>query len=99
MKFAIIGTTGQTGSIVAQTLAKNGHTVRAIVRNQAAAEKAIAQGYEAVIAPVDDLAALTAAFTDVDGAYLINPPAYMDADMFARARTVHKALLQALYRA
>ena len=95
MKFAIIGTTGQTGSIVAQTLAQNGHTVRAIVRNQAAADKAITEGYEAVIAPVDDVAVLTAAFTDVDGAYLMNPPAYMDADMFARAHAVHQALLQA----
>jgi uncharacterized protein YbjT (DUF2867 family) len=95
MKFAIIGTTGQTGSIVAQTLAQNGHTVRAIVRNQAAAEKAANQGYETFIAPVDDVAALTAAFTGVDGAYLMNPPAYMEADMFARAHTVHKALLQA----
>ena len=92
MKFAIIGTTGQTGSIVAQTLAQNGHTVRAIVRNQAAADKAITEGYEAVIAPVDDVAVLTAACTDVDGAYLMNPPAYMDAEMFARAHAVHQAV-------
>jgi len=95
MKFTVIGTSGQTGSIVAQTLKQNGHSVRAIVRNQAAADKAVAAGYEAVIASVDDVAALTAAFTGVDGAYLMNPPAYMDADMFARARVVHQALLQA----
>jgi uncharacterized protein YbjT (DUF2867 family) len=43
MKFAIIGTTGQTGSVVAQTLVEAGHTVRAIVRNQEAADKAAAK--------------------------------------------------------
>lgn len=95
MKFAIIGVTGQTGSAVAQTLLQSGHTVRAIVRNQAAAKKAARLGYESVIASVDDVAALTVAFTGVDGAYLMNPPAYMDVDMFARAKAVHHALLEA----
>ena len=95
MKFAIIGATGQTGSAAAQKLAEHGHQVRAIVRNQAAADKATKQGYEAFIAEVDDVNALTVAFTGVDAAYLMNPPAYMNENMFTRAHTVHKALLQA----
>jgi uncharacterized protein YbjT (DUF2867 family) len=32
MKFAIIGATGQTGKVVAQTLHAAGHEVRAVVR-------------------------------------------------------------------
>jgi NAD(P)H dehydrogenase (quinone) len=95
MKFAIIGITGQTGSVAAQTLVEAGHTVRAVVRNQEAANKAATQGYEPFIASVDDVAALTRAFTGVDGAYLMNPPTYTHENMFTRAHQVHESLLAA----
>lgn len=95
MKFAIIGITGQTGSVAARTLVEAGHKVRAVVRNQEAADKAAAQGYEPFIASVDDVEALTQAFTGVDGAYLMNPPAYTHENMFTRAHQVHAALLAA----
>ncbi|TDR32813.1 NmrA family NAD(P)-binding protein [Hydromonas duriensis] len=96
MKYAVIGATGQTGSVVAQTLKQAGHDVRAIVRGEVQAEKMRALGYEAFLAEVDDIAALTRAFSDVDGAYLINPPAYLSSDMFARAKQVHFSLLKAI---
>ena len=96
MKFAIIGATGQTGSAAAQKLSAQGHQVRAIVRNQAAADKVAHLGYEPFIASVDDANALSTAFKDIDGAYLMNPPAYGDENMFARAHLAHQALLQGI---
>lgn len=95
MKFAIIGVTGQTGSVAAQTLLEMGHDVRAIVRNQSAVEQAIAKGYEPFLASIDDVNALSKAFTDVDGAYLMNPPIYTHENLFSRANLVHSSLLQA----
>jgi NAD(P)H dehydrogenase (quinone) len=95
MKFAIIGATGQTGKVVAQTLHAAGHEVRAVVRGIEQAQTMSDLGYQTAIAHVDDIPALTAAFTDVDGVYLMNPPAYFEHDMFARAHIVHAALLAA----
>ncbi|MGF1756498.1 NmrA family NAD(P)-binding protein [Photobacterium sagamiensis] len=96
MKFVVIGATGQTGKVVAKTLQAAGHDVRAVVRSAAQTQSMFDLGYEAVIAHVDDVPALTAAFTDVDGVYLMNPPAYFEVDMFAKAHTVHAALLAAV---
>jgi uncharacterized protein YbjT (DUF2867 family) len=99
MKFAIMGATGQTGSQTAKALQAVGHQVRAIVRNQANAKAMQALGYEAVIASITDREALTAAFTGVDGAYLMNPPAYQAEDLFAVAHQVHANLLAAMQQA
>ena len=56
-------------------------------------------GYEPYVSEVDDIDALATAFLAVDGAYLLNPPAYHHANLFARAQTVHSALLAAVQRA
>lgn len=98
MKFAIIGVTGQTGSAVAKRLKASGHQVRAIVRTLKNAQAMQQLGYEAVLASVEDRADLTAAFAGVDGAYLMNPPAYYADDMFAKAHEVHTHLLAALQK-
>jgi uncharacterized protein YbjT (DUF2867 family) len=72
--YAIAGVTGNTGSVVAETLLAQGKPVRVIVRDAAKGEPWRANGAEVAVASLDDAAALTRALTGVEGAYLLIPP-------------------------
>jgi uncharacterized protein YbjT (DUF2867 family) len=72
--YAIAGVSGNTGSVVAETLLAQGKPVRVIVRDAAKGEPWKARGAEVAIAELDDVAALTTALADVQGAYLLLPP-------------------------
>lgn len=72
--YAITGVTGNTGSVVANTLLAQGKKVRVIVRDAAKGEPWRAKGAEVAVAGIDDVAALTKAFTGVEGAYVLLPP-------------------------
>ena len=96
MKFAVMGITGQTGKVVAEYLKKAGHQVRGIIRNQAHQPALEALGYETFMAQANNTDELTAAFSGVDGAYLMNPPAYFEEDMFVVAQQVYDAILDAM---
>ena len=72
--YAIAGVSGNTGSVVADTLLAQGIRVRVIVRDAAKGAAFAARGAEVVVASLSDGAALTRALTGVDGAYLLLPP-------------------------
>jgi len=94
--FAITGAFGQTGSAVCETLHAANQKIRLLVRRddaQAAAWRA--RGAEVVVVDLTNTAMLAEALGGVDGAYLLNPPAYMHADLFAHAHNVHKSLIDA----
>ncbi len=74
--FAVIGITGKVGGQVACSLLAQGHKVRAVVRNYAKGERWAALGCEVSVANIDDAAALTEAFRDVEGVFLMTPPNY-----------------------
>lgn len=98
--YAITGALGQTGTAVADTLMSAGEQVRLIVRrNNDAAQAWQARGAEIFVADMSDSAALTKAFAGVQGAYLMNPPAYGSPDLFAQASQVHRALIGAANQA
>ncbi len=72
--FVISGVTGNTGSVVAQTLIDQGQPVRVIVRTE---EKGIAwkaKGAEIAVADILDIAAMTKALDGASGAYFLLPP-------------------------
>lgn len=93
--FAVAGVTGNTGAATADALLARGHTVRVIVRDRAKAAPWAARGAEVAIADLADTAALTQALGNVDGAYLLNPPAYQHADPLAMAAIVGRSLATA----
>ncbi|MBY0504295.1 MAG: NAD(P)H-binding protein [Bryobacteraceae bacterium] len=97
--FAIIGATGQTGSAVAQALLAQGLPVRVVVRKPESAAQWQSRGAEAALADVQDADALAQAFHGCTAAYLMNPPALMDADMFATARKTLTAQVSAAKQA
>jgi uncharacterized protein YbjT (DUF2867 family) len=72
--YAIAGVSGNTGSVVAETLIAQGKPIRVIVRDAAKGEPWRGKGAEVAVASLDDVAALTRALTGVEGAYLLLPP-------------------------
>ena len=72
--FVITGATGNTGSIVAQTLLAAGKQVRVVVRSAAKAKTLAGHGAEVVEADLNDEAALTRAFQGAEGVYVLSPP-------------------------
>ena len=97
--YAVVGASGQTGSVVARTLLAGGHAVRVVLRQESTAKMWRDLGAEVALADVGDAAALAQAFQGCAGAYLLNPPAYQDADLFARAHHVHAAMVDAVQAA
>jgi uncharacterized protein YbjT (DUF2867 family) len=79
MTFAIAGTSGNTGKIVADTLLAAGKKVRVIVRDAAKGAAFAARGAEVAVADLSDPAALAKALNGVEGAYLLVPPDFTDA--------------------
>jgi uncharacterized protein YbjT (DUF2867 family) len=74
MIIAIAGVSGNTGKVAAETLLAAGHRIRVIVRDAAKGTPWKARGAEVAIADLNDEAALTAALTGVQAAYLLIPP-------------------------
>ncbi|AMM23144.1 NmrA family NAD(P)-binding protein [Variovorax sp. PAMC 28711] len=94
--YAVVGASGQTGSVVARTLLAGGHAVRVVLRQESTVESWRDLGADIALADVGDVAAITEAFQGCAGAYLLNPPAYQDADLFARAHHAHAAMVAAV---
>ena len=97
--YAVMGITGKVGGAVARTLLAKGEKVRGIVRNPEKAAEWQKQGVELFKADVDDVDALTAAFTGVAGVFVMIPPNFAPAPGFPEARATLKVLREALSRA
>jgi uncharacterized protein YbjT (DUF2867 family) len=74
--FVVVGATGNTGSAVADTLLSREQPVRVVVRSADKGAAWKAKGAEIAVASLDDVSALTKAFEDAKGAYLLVPPNY-----------------------
>jgi uncharacterized protein YbjT (DUF2867 family) len=94
--FAITGAFGQTGLALSQSLLDAGESIRMIVRrDDAQAALWRKKGAEVVIADLTNAEQVIAALANVNGAYLMNPPAYFVPDLFEQARAVHRNLIAA----
>ena len=94
--YAVMGITGKVGGAVARTLLAMGEKVRGIVRNPEKAAEWQKQGVELFKADYDDAYALTAAFTDVAGVFVMVPPNFAPAPGFPETRAALKVLREAL---
>jgi len=72
--YVVTGATGNTGSVVAERLLDAGKPVRVIVRDAAKATRLAQRGAEVVVADLQDERALTDAFQNAQGVYLLSPP-------------------------
>ena len=74
--FVVVGATGNTGSVVAETLLARKQPVRVVVRSADKGTSWKAKGAEIAVASLDDVPALTKAFEGANGVYLLVPPNY-----------------------
>lgn len=72
--FVILGASGHTGSVVAETLLKKREKVRAVGRNKERLGSLVRQGAEAFVADATDAQALTKAFEGARAVYVLVPP-------------------------
>jgi len=72
--YVILGASGNTGSIIADSLLSKGKKVRVVGRDAGRLQRFVRQGAEAFTGDVSDAAALTRAFTGARSAYLLLPP-------------------------
>ena len=71
----ILGASGNTGAIIADSLLSEGKKVRVVGRDAGRLQRFVRRGAEAFTAIMSDAAALTKAFSGARAAYLMLPPA------------------------
>ena len=94
--YAITGITGKVGGGVARNLLSADQRVRAVVRDADKGRIWSDRGCEIVIADMEDAPALTRAFTDVAGVFILPPPNFDPQPGFPEARAVITAVRRAL---
>jgi uncharacterized protein YbjT (DUF2867 family) len=88
----ILGASGHTGSIIANSLLLKGKKVRVMGRDIGRLERFVRNGAEAVSANVSDATALTKAFSGADAAYLMLPPISSREDQERQSDAIAKAV-------
>ena len=90
--YVILGATGNTGSIVADSLLLKGEKVRVIGRDASRLQRFVRKGAEAFTANLTDAAALTKAFKGARAAYLLLPPITSREDQERESDAIAKAV-------
>lgn len=93
---AIVGASGNTGSVAAERLLAAGERVRAIGRNAGHLERLRSLGAETFLADVTDPAGMTKAFEGASAVYAMVPPNVSEPDVPAYQAKVSEALAAAL---
>lgn len=93
---AIVGASGNTGSVVAESLIAHGKKVRVLGRNAGHLEKFTSQGAEAFTADATDAVSLTNAFEGAEAVYAMVPPNPSSPDFRAYQDQISDALTKAI---
>jgi len=94
--YAITGVTGRVGGIVARTLLDNGLSVRTVARDATKGAGWKDRGSDVALADMNDASALTAAFTGVDGVFVLFPPIFDPTPGFPEAKAIIAAVMTAI---
>ncbi|HVH71713.1 MAG TPA: NAD(P)H-binding protein [Candidatus Dormibacteraeota bacterium] len=94
--YAVLGATGNTGSVVARRLLDRGKKVRVIGRDNKKLDPFVTRGAEAFAADVLDTDALSRAFADAQGVYALIPPNMTSPDLRAYQDQVTESIAKAL---
>src|SRR6202163_907818 len=89
--YVILGASGNTGSIIANSLLSAGKKVRVVGRDSGRLQRFVDKGAEAFTADMSDAAALTKAFSGARAAYLLLPPAKSREDQERESDAIAKA--------
>lgn len=94
--YAITGITGKVGREVAHTLLQAGHAVRAVVRDPRKGGVWADLGCDVAVSDMNDVVALTPAFSGASGVFVLLPPVFDPSPDFPETRATVAALRQAL---
>jgi uncharacterized protein YbjT (DUF2867 family) len=94
--YAITGTTGKVGGEIARHLIGQGESVRAVVRNRAKAADWAAMGCDIAIADMANAEQLAAAFSGVEGVFILPPSDFDPAPGYPEAKKVIESVSRAL---
>jgi len=94
--YAIMGVTGQIGSVIGRALLAAEQPIRAVVRDAGKAQVWADRGCEIALANIEDTVSLTTAFRGVEGVFVLVPPNFDPAPEFPEARAIAAALRTAL---
>ena len=97
--YAVTGITGQVGGAVARILMAQGENVRAVARDASKAAPWVERGCDLAIAEMSDTSALTRAFAEADGVFVLIPPIFDPSPGFTEAEAVVSAVRRALTEA
>jgi uncharacterized protein YbjT (DUF2867 family) len=89
--YVILGASGNTGSIIADSLLSKGKKVRVVGRDAGRLQRFVRQGAEAFTGEVNDAAALTKAFSGASAGYLMLPPITSRKDQERESDAIVKA--------
>jgi uncharacterized protein YbjT (DUF2867 family) len=92
--YVILGASGNTGSIIADSLLSKGKKVRVVGRDPGRLQRFVRQGAEAFMGDVGDAAALTKAFSGARAAYLLLPPITSREDQERESDAIAKAVTE-----
>jgi uncharacterized protein YbjT (DUF2867 family) len=94
--YVILGASGNTGSVVANTLIDKRKKVRVVGRDLKKLAPFVSRGAEAVVADVADAEALTRAFAGAEGVYTLTPPNHTSDNVRAYQDSVTEAVATAI---
>src|SRR5580698_4752702 len=92
--YVILGATGNTGSIIADSLLLRGKKVRVVGRDAGRLQRFVRKGAEGFTGDVTDAAALTKAFSGARAAYLMLPPITSRDDQERESDAIAKAVTE-----
>jgi uncharacterized protein YbjT (DUF2867 family) len=96
--YVVIGATGNTGTVVADTLLAKKQKVRVVGRDPQRLERFTRKGAEAFVADVTDAAAVTKAFSGATAAYLMIPPNISAPDVYGYEQRASDAFVAAIQK-
>src|SRR6266852_1356574 len=94
--YVILGASGNTGSIIADSLLSKGRKARVVGRDAGRLQRFVRKGAEAFTANVSDAAALGKAFAGARAAYLMLPPSMTSQDYRADQERESDAIAKAV---
>jgi uncharacterized protein YbjT (DUF2867 family) len=92
--YVILGATGNTGSIIADSLLSKGKKVRVVGRDAGRLQRFVRKGAEAFTGDTNDAVALTKAFSGAHAAYLMLPPITSRDDQERESDAIAKAVTE-----
>src|ERR1700730_7813812 len=96
--YVILGASGNTGSVIGESLLLKGKKVRVVGRDAARLQRFVRKGAEAFTAQLSDAAALTVAFRGARAAYLLLPPVKSREDQERQSDAIAKAVKESRLR-